>query len=418
VAADPDFTDTGSPDGVISLRATGWGRVPTAAFLTVWLSFWVVGEVMVAGLLGVGAWSLLTGHAPAAGHAPLEPAPALAVGLFLALWLVFWTFGGLAALHELARLLWGHDRMRAGPDGLEVTHFAGPFRGRTRIVRGDVRSIVVRGGGSEALVALTGTRTVELSRLGSRAEREAAVATLTRALQLTTDAAAPSSDRLPDGWEEAPTPEGVPALMPDRARRAKQARVAGIVAFALASVALIAIQAATHKPALWGLSASLAAATAACGWGALWLARGRDEWRLGSGQMVLQRRFGDGVKERFVARRLELTSSRDSDGDTTYELMALSAEATPGTPTDWRAAAALAKQRRRIHGVLHDEVPPRQLGEWLARRTGMPFEDRTTPDARRADLTRLREQLRASGNLGRFVDGLIEGADRTQPPGD
>ena len=72
------------------LRIAGFGRFFGAAFLAVWLAGWAVGEAFALWILGVGAWSLLTGQPPEVGRAPLRPELALPVGLFLLFWLAFW----------------------------------------------------------------------------------------------------------------------------------------------------------------------------------------------------------------------------------------------------------------------------------------------------------------------------------------
>ena len=71
-----------------------------------------------------GGRSLLTGRPIKPGHQPFAPKAALPVGLFLLFGLTFWTFGGLMALRELLRLLFGRDRILAAAGGLKSNRAA------------------------------------------------------------------------------------------------------------------------------------------------------------------------------------------------------------------------------------------------------------------------------------------------------
>ena len=71
----------------VRLKPTGAGRFLSAGFLAVWLAFWAAGEAFALGVIGVGAWSLLTGNPPSPGHTPLAHAPAHAVGAKQATWI-------------------------------------------------------------------------------------------------------------------------------------------------------------------------------------------------------------------------------------------------------------------------------------------------------------------------------------------
>src|SRR5215831_16294192 len=95
----------------LTLKSQGAGRYASAAFLAFWLCGWAVGEAFALWMLIRGAWALLTGAPPDAGRAPLAVGPALIAGLFILMWLTLWTVGGIAAMSELLRLLWGEDRL-------------------------------------------------------------------------------------------------------------------------------------------------------------------------------------------------------------------------------------------------------------------------------------------------------------------
>ena len=339
--------------------------------------------------------------------------PALGVGLFLLLWLSLWTVGGITAIRELLRSLWAEDRIVAGPDGLTLDARLGPFRSRRTIARGDLRGVRTLRRGT-VLVADDAARIVELSRLGTPADREEAAASLRRELRIDSAETAGEPVGLPDGWSEAVTPEGIPALVPDPALRSKQSRVVGSIAFVFATGTPFAANAAIRNPSLLPLAIVLAALSAGLAWGAVWLARGRMEWRLGSGRIVLQRRFGSDVRELFTGTRLELSMTTDSDGDPWFELEALSAEAAaeasaaPAGVAGWPRARGNRRNRRPIVRTMNDDAVPRRLGAWLAHRADLPLVDRTSPEARRAELEALRARLAQSGRLGEIASRLLE----------
>lgn len=397
----------------IRLRPRGAARLVAAAFLLVWLCGWTVGETVVAALLirGAGAW--LSGQPPVPGHASLGPAPTLAMGVFLLAWLFFWTLGGLFALRELVRLVWAEDRLVAGPSELLLESRLGPFRSRRRFAADQVCAIRVARRGM-VLVADTTSRTVELSRLGTAEEREKAGELLGQELHLGSAGGDPDRVELPAGWQETLTPEGTAVLVPDLKTRARQAFAVGFAAFVASVVALLLTAGATRSLRLLPPAIVTAALSAGLIAGTVWLARGRMEWRLGSGRIVLQRRYGGSVRELFEATRLELTISSDSDGDQWFELegVAPTAEAPAAETGAWATAVAERRHRRRIHHVMSDGTNPRQLGQWLSRRADLPFADLTRSSTAQAKLAELRGRLAASGPLGRLASRLIERADQ------
>ena len=209
------------------------------------------------------------------------------------------------------------------------------------------------------------------------------------------------------------TPEGERVLVPNLATRRIQAQVASGFAMVAAAIAFLIGRAAVQELSL--LPGAILALAAACalGWGTAWLVRGRNEWRIGGGRMVLRRRFGARVQERFEARRLELTVTTDSDGDESFALEAVgepvAAAAGPGPAPPGRAPL----KRHTIARAVHDPSMPRSLGRWLSRAADVPLEDRTTREARQRELADLLAQLEASGKFGRWaarmVDRLAEG---------
>lgn len=390
------------------LRPRGPGRFFSIAFLTVWLCGWAVGESFALWFLLRGAVAVATGQPSEVGREALPWGPALIGGVFLLLWLTLWTLGGILALRELLRALAGEDRVIVG--GGELIHEGrlGPFRSRRVIAGTDITGVRISGRRGALVVDTTDTSR-EISRLGSREEREAAADLLRRELSIEGRTQGPS---LPAGWQEILTPEGTTVLVPDPVRRSKDARALGVVALVLATGSLLLFRAALAAPGLWPLTILGAVATAGLIWGTVWLAQGRIEWRIGSGRIVRQRRFRDQVREQFEATALELTSTSDSDGDEWISVEALAPEAVAMVASGAPRRFEQWKHRRCIHKTMGDDATPRRIALWLAERAGLPLADRTTAEARSAEIAALRAQLEASGRLGQVIARLI---DRPSP---
>ncbi len=392
------------------LRPQGVARFFPAAFLLFWLCGWAVGECVAIGFLAKGVLALMNGTPFDQGQAhPLPLGVALGMGAFLILWLALWTLGGFGAMRELLRLLWSEDRLIASRDGLTLARSLGPFRTRREFPRSELRRIVIAPRNT-ALGVETARGEFELSRNGTCREREEALRAFQGELGLSDAAPEPEATELPKGWQEVITPEGERALTGDIAARRKQARVAAIAAVGVAAVAITALaQLQRGLAALPGaIVTTLMALGIACG--AAWLARGRMEWRIGSGRITQRRRFGSDVRDLFEAVRLELVVSSDGDGDTVYALEALNDVVEP-PPTPGKWTRLQSKNRRRIAAVLKDPLVPRQLGTWLERAASIPLQDRTTPEARQAEMEILRGQLEQSGPLGRFAARFIADAE-------
>ena len=360
----------------VTLKATGYGRFGGAAFLLVWLAFWVVGEVLVGWILIRGGWSLLTGLPPGEGREMLETAPALGAGVFLLFWLAFWTLGGVLAGRELLRLLAGRDRLVLRPDALMVERGFGLFRARQEISREQVRRFHGRAHGN-ILFADTIRGGIELTRYGTAAEFEELAAALNADWKLSPDA--PPGGVLPVGWNEMLALEGDAILVKDPVVRRKQAAVAWFVFLLLAPVAAYILQASIAQLSLLALGAIVAVGAGFAGWGAYQLTYCRDEWVLGTGSMRLQRR---------------------SRG-----------RAEPGQDLVRRRTAGEARRHERVlMGVAVDPTEVRNLGRWLAQRCGLPLQDGTTAEAKAQETELLRAQLAASGRLGRWVARRLGGA--------
>jgi len=390
-------------DGLeVTLRPTGGGRFLGAGFLTVWLLFWALGECLVLWLLIMGGWALLTGQPPEPGRAPLAVAPSLFGGGFMILWLAFWTVGGIAAINEWLRLVWSRDRLVVRPDGLDVIWHTGPFRKREHIARPRLRRIH-HPPQTPNLLAETDTAPVDLTRHGQPAELIRLAALLAAELRLPAN---PEnlSPILPTKWREVIVAEGGTAVVADPATRRTQARVAWIVTLPLCAGTTVIISAAVGDTTLWALAAIAAALSAAAVYGSLRLSRGRDEWLLEPGRLVVQRRFGRRLRVRATGLLLELHESRDSDGDSWTELMLVPTNAAPDAKPG----------RFKLVSSLHEGLQVRQLAAWLAARIQLPVTDLTTPQAKAADLAALTRQLEASGRFGRWVVRLLRRRTRKE----
>ena len=399
----------------VRLRPRGLGRFVTAAFLSVWLCGWTAGEGFALYMLYGMARAALTGE-PMRGT-PRSMAAALAIGGFLLLWVSLWTLGGVMAIRELLRSVWAEDRIVMRPDRVAIARRLGPFRKRYEIPRERIRRAFLQPK-KLTLAIETDVGVVEASGLGDPAERMEILEALQREMAIprviedVADAA--STTGPPAGWEEIVTPEGEPVLVQSTSIRRTQAQVAtGLALLAIVGAAML-IANALHDWALIPGAVIVSAIAGALTWGAVWLVRGRMEWRIGSGSITLRRRFGASVRDVFVAHSLELGMRSDSDGDDWFSLDARSADAP--------AATALThldrKGRRRITQALHDSTVPRRLGRWLSKRAGLPFEDLATEERRAVELAQLRLQLEAllprMGPLGNVVRGLIARGEARQ----
>ncbi len=394
---------------VVRLKPRGASRFLSAAFLAFWLCGWAIGESFALWILVKGGYALLTGTPPDPGRELLQLAPALAMGAFLVFWLLLWTVGGIAAFGALLQLLWAEDRIIAKSSGVTHLWFRGPFRGANEYARDRLRGFDVASR-KGSLVLETDRERVILSDLGTAEEREAAARSLRSEMGL----AEPDLENLPlpKGWEEIITPEGERAVVADRPMRRIQARIATVAMVGMSVVAFVALRDAGPKPALIPIAIMTSAATAALAWGAAWLAWGRMEYRIGSGSVTVRRRYRSTVRDLMEARRLEVNVRSDSDGDEWFSLDALASEID--SPRVQAYGRLSTKGRRTIASTMRDPVVARHLGAWISRMAKVPLADRTTPEAREAEITALTDQLAQSGPLGRAAALLIKKKSRNR----
>lgn len=395
---------------VIELRPSRFGRVATVPFLLVWLTGWAFGEIAVISVLVAGVLKVLRGEESLSGGM-------VGLAAFLLVWLTFWTIGGIAAIRHVLSLVWAVDQIAVNPAGIGVQNKLGPFRSFRELRRDQIVSIGIEGR-LKALVAETRRGSVRLSSLGTLVQREEAARELREHLAIQESSEEEwVSAALPKGWVEVIDEQGRPALVRDPIARAKQARVVTALALGVTLGALWLVGAALKDPSKIPIAMMAAAADAGLIWGALWLARGRNEWRLGSGLLHLRRRFGGRVRDVFEAHALELTLSSDSDGDEWLQLDALDRQ---GAQEDLsrlslreasKAASRRHKSRRTILRSPNESRDVRRLARWLAERTQIPLRDLTTSEARADRRAVMRRQLQQAGALGRLLGRLVDRAE-------
>jgi hypothetical protein len=387
---------------LVILHPRGAGRFVAAAFLLFWLCGWAFGECSAVWILAYGAVALMSREpfraGLASGRSLLQIGPVLAAGAFLILWLFLWTLGGIVAIGRLFQLVWAEDRLLVEGGGLTLERRRGPFRRRRAFARDQLRRIALTGR-QDALTLETPRESVELSRLGTHEEREAAAGALRTELGI--PESGPLGETLPKGWEEVITPEGSRAVVPNVRTRKAQSRVAAVLALALASVAVLLARESWSRIGLLPFAILFVLAAFGSGCVAVWLARGRMEWHVASGRVLLRRRFGSKVRDVFTATRFELTTTHNSSDN------------YPGFTLEGVSdAAGTAKSRLRITSKA-DPTVPRGLGAYLARAAGIPFEDRTTRGGSGPDFAALLEK---SGPLGRFAVRFAMNAQKRKRP--
>ncbi|TMQ64938.1 MAG: hypothetical protein E6K79_06225 [Candidatus Eisenbacteria bacterium] len=396
----------------VRLKSCGPMRYVSAAFLLFWLCGWAIGEGVALTFLAKGILALMNGAPFEEGRSPLQLGPALAAGGFLLLWLSLWTLGGIMAIGEVLRLLWGEDRLIVNAGGLTIVRCRGPFRSRREIPRDLLRRIVIDSP-SGPVVAETPQGRIEITRLGTNEEREESAAALRSELGIREDAPRTDPVALPKGWAEVITPEGERAVTVDAATKRLRVRVVALAALAAGALAYGLVMESLHRVEVLPVAIIAVAGTVGVSWLTVWLARGRMEWRIGRGSLTLRRRFGSTIKDVFEGRRLELVVSRDSDSDEWIALEALGEGAAESRPEQWTRVSS--KNRRRITSVLRDPSVPRLLGAWLSKAAGVPLEDRTRREARQAEITLTLDQLEKSGPVGRVAARLLGKAfDKTR----
>jgi hypothetical protein len=337
-----------------SLRPAGIGRYFSAAFLSVWLVGWVIGEAVALIALAaiLSSMSGLFSRQLPAGLADLvSDGGSGFVIIFLLIWLTFWTVGGIGAATHLLRSLFGEDLFVLSGSELEVVRRAGPFRRRYPFERSAIRRLRIRPR-DKALVADTDRGTQVLSALGSPQEREGVRDWLGQYLHLPDENAVAATGVPPATWEV--TIDGNTTYVSKVQPRVRKARsliswlVTGAVAMGwLAS--LDADSAAGSIPALM-LTLLVAVGAATSTWG-------RREWIVRPAELTFRWHLWTWTSERtFKWARLEVTHHTDSDDDSHYKLTVVDNQG-----------------RKAVHAQVNDSAEVVDLARWLAGRTGFPL---------------------------------------------
>ncbi len=347
---------------VVTLAPAGWTRFVSAGFLCFWLVGWAAGELFALTMLFSIVGMVFFPETLAAWWPRLKvPTGAGTVWTlgFLGFWLAAWTFGGVMAMLAVGRALRGRDRIAFDGSGIWFTAGVGPFQRARSLERQAIRRIALRRRGG-VLVAETGEGTVLLTGMGSLQDRERLRDELKQALGLEgpEGAALAPPDEPPPGWKAARRDDGAESLATDLRARVPGAVAAWLVAAALLATLVaigggLASQDAPDAAAVVGagvVSFMLLGALAGAGW----LTFVRDEWLVRRGALEHRRCLAGRVwTRRFDSPVLEIERNVDGEGDEFFHLVV-------------QGAAG----RRRIASALRDPVVPRDLGLWIAARTG------------------------------------------------
>ncbi len=374
------------------------GRFFSAAFLAAWLCGWVIGESFAVYSLLAGAHSLVTGRPLSPGAGPPELAPALFAGLFLVFWLSLWTLGGFMAAHEALRLLSSEDRIVARPDALVIHRRLGPFRSTRTIPRSALLRIYSLARKCR-LMAETPDGPIPMTSLAPGGECESLAMAFHQEMGLKPrDLQDPASP--PERWREVIDAEGSPALVENEDQRRVQGRIAWVVTAIFAGVAAPLLRYSGGHRGMLPVAAVLGAATVALAWASWRLTHTRLEWRIDSGCLRLRRRSDSGVRDLFEGVSLELVRTSDSDGDPWFTLNVLAAGAPPHQDPP---RLSNVRMRRKLAHEMDDPTMPSRLGAWLAARSGIPLDDRTTTEAGEKELAALISRLESGGRFSRWL---------------
>ncbi len=349
----------------VTLRAAGFVRWFPAAFLMFWLCGWAVGEYFAGGMLlalvghvlGQSAW---TTWLPIMKSVPPEPPIQLAFFVFITFWLTFWTWGGYTALTQLLGLICGREEIRIENDMLEVRMIAVfPVR-RVRLEASRIRAFQST---RLSLMADTRGKRVSVASLGSVEERAELMQMLTEWHRTYARSVSEPPDAAPvPGWRVVPDESGAASLETDMGFQ----RGFGLVLLAIGvGAAWAGFQIGGHgdSPGRWGGMAVAGLFSLLFGYAGMWLTFVRESWHPRAGTIELRRHaFGQVWSTTFAPLTLQVVADTDSDGDSRWSL-------------ELRGEG----QFRRLHTSTHDPDPPRDLGEWLARATGVPLTEKGQP---------------------------------------
>lgn len=352
-------------ESIVELRPRGNIRYAEAIFLIVWLTFWLLGELLVAGVILTGIFSLLTGAAVTGNSEPLELSPALLVGSFLLVWLIFWTVGGIAALIQLCSLVWAKDTLSLSSNGLSLTTQIGPVVKKQLFPTSSLQAAYVRSYQNSLMLQAAG-RLHLISNLGTVGERKQAAELIRKAFSLQPTNSPIFAEALPDDWSESVDGEGRCLLRPNPEKRRHHyyaclaaSILCWIVAYALA--VKISETGAIAIPALVaGLIATWLSRQSS------WLKHGHYEWVAEQGKLILRKFYRGQTEDLGTVSSLELSSSVDSDSDTWYELNVAE-----------ESGVFSKRSLRNLTKNMHDDTEARLLAAWFAAHSKVNVRDLT-----------------------------------------
>jgi hypothetical protein len=356
---------------VASLRPEGVMRFVGALFLLFWLTGWAVAEVVglvVLGMTIAALWHGLMGSTalfglldqfpalesatrPAADR--FDGAVAAIVILFILVWVLFWTVGGLAATSHFARSVAGEDRFELTASGFSLVRRAGPFHRTRRFDRSAVRRLRVRGR-DQMLVADTARGVEVLTEFGTSEERKSVRQWLAAHLHLPEERL-PANDEPPPGWSMRPEGEGLVLMRHDARTRRSQIAIMWILTGVAGLALIFALQTAG---VLAAPTALMSVVTLPLAVGATWLTWGGTQWIVRERCLTVRRYFAAWRREdTFEHAVLEVEASVDGDGDENFRLLVRNARGS-----------------RTIASAVDDEAGVVDLGRWIAGRTRFRLE--------------------------------------------
>ena len=338
----------------VTFRARGLARYLPAAFLSVWLCGWVVGEYFALGLLAgalrhwLGA-SLPLGWLPEM-HGTL-PSGGVQVffGAFLLLWLSLWTFGGLGALAQLMLLLFGHEVVRVDGDMLVVERRA-PFPlSVSRLNATDIRGFRMR---ARTVHADTRRRAVAITQFSTAEEVTELIAQLEswrRSYSPAADALAKGDAEIA-GWVVVTDESGALALSAGGRTR----MILGLVLGAMGAIMLSVLGSMWLRDVSWTarlVSLVLVIPGGICAYAGSWLLLVRETLHPRPGAIERRRvAFGRTWTTVFAPLELAFEAVADSDGDLRHALR-----------------ISGGGKRQNIVSALNDPNEPLTLGGWPSR---------------------------------------------------
>jgi hypothetical protein len=337
-----------------TLRPRGIFRYFEAAFLGVWLTGWLIGETLAIGALASlllsfsgffsdSRWMEFGRSAAQAGAA--------FVLVFLTVWLACWTVGGVLAWRKLLRDLSGADCIRLAAPGLELTRRAGPFARTLQFDRAHMRRIRIRSH-DKALVVDTIAGTQVLTDLGTASERESLCAWLRHRLSMDgAPAASLDASTAPPGWRLERHESGALRLTRPTGGRT----IVGVIMWLMTGAVLYTwIREVPDDGARIAWQLLLIALLA---FAAAWVMWAREEWIVRRGHLEYHLQFGPLLRERrFDDGQLEVTHTKDSDGDSRYRLIVRD-----------------ASKNRTFDSSLYDDAELVDCARWLEASTGFPL---------------------------------------------